>query len=260
MVTAPERVDAVVCGAGIAGIGAAHALIRDAGLSRVLIVDEGAPLSLTSDKSTECYRNWWPGPGNAMTALTTRSIDLMESLAETTGNAIQMDRRGYLYLSARAEMADYLEATARESESLGAGALRFHGHADDYVPRRLDGFAGQPQGADLILDRALIAREFPYAAPDTCVALHVRRAGALSAQQLGMVLLEQAREGGARLLRGRLTGVERSNGAVSGVGSHQMLSGASRGTTDSRSSKVSLTWRSHTTGTSTPASAATSLK
>ena len=42
----PERVDAVVCGAGIAGIGAAHALVRDAGLSRVVIVDEGAPLSL----------------------------------------------------------------------------------------------------------------------------------------------------------------------------------------------------------------------
>ena len=36
----------------------------------------GAPLSLTSDKSTECYRNWWPGPGDAMVRLMNRSIDL----------------------------------------------------------------------------------------------------------------------------------------------------------------------------------------
>ena len=57
--------DVVVCGAGIAGIAAAHALTQTE-LKRVLIVDPGPPLSLTSDKSTECYRNWWPGPGDAM--------------------------------------------------------------------------------------------------------------------------------------------------------------------------------------------------
>jgi hypothetical protein len=27
-----------------------------------VIVGERPPLSRTSDKSTECYRNWWPGP------------------------------------------------------------------------------------------------------------------------------------------------------------------------------------------------------
>ena len=68
MTIAPVTYDAVVCGAGIAGIAAAYAL-ADSGLKRVLIVDPGAPLSLTSDKSTECYRNWWPGPGDAMVAM-----------------------------------------------------------------------------------------------------------------------------------------------------------------------------------------------
>ena len=67
------KYDAVVCGAGIAGIASAYAL-ANAGLQRVLIVDPGAPLSLTSDKSTECYRNWWPGPGDAMVSLMNRSI------------------------------------------------------------------------------------------------------------------------------------------------------------------------------------------
>jgi glycine/D-amino acid oxidase-like deaminating enzyme len=217
------KADAVVCGAGIAGIAAAHALVRDLRLKRVILVDEGAPLSLTSDKSTECYRNWWPGPGNAMVALSTRSIELMESLAEATGNAIRMDRRGYLYLSAEAGSAAGFEATARESESLGAGPLRIHqGATGGYVSRRGDGIHAQPDGADLILDPALIKREFGYAAPETCVALHVRRAGALSAQQLGMVMLEQAREGGTRLMRARLEHVEVTEGAVSAV----VLSGA----------------------------------
>ena len=33
------KADAVVCGAGIAGIAAAHALVRDAGLHDVLLVE-----------------------------------------------------------------------------------------------------------------------------------------------------------------------------------------------------------------------------
>ena len=55
--------DAIVCGAGIIGIACAWHLAVRHGLRRVAIVDERPPLSLTSDKSTECYRNWWPGPG-----------------------------------------------------------------------------------------------------------------------------------------------------------------------------------------------------
>lgn len=212
------KAQAVVCGAGIAGIAAAHALVRDGGMRDVIIVDAGPPLSLTSDKSTECYRNWWPGPGDAMAALSNRSISLMEALANTTGNAIRMDRRGYLYLSANPASVASLAASAHESCALGAGALRVHessGHG--YQPRRGDGFAGQPDGADLILDTAMIHEHFPYLAREVCVALHVRRAGALSAQQLGMLMLEQARAGGARLLTGQLEQVRINDAQLSGV-------------------------------------------
>ena len=212
------KAQAVVCGAGIAGIAAAHALVRDGAASDVILVDAGPPLSLTSDKSTECYRNWWPGPGEAMVALSSRSIGLMEALADATGNAIRMDRRGYLYLSADPASADSFAATARESCALGAGALRVHERGDTgYRPRRSDGFAGQPDGADLILAPDLIREQFPCLTAHARVALHVRRAGALSAQQLGMVLLEQARAGGARLLTGSLEAVSLSGTQVSGV-------------------------------------------
>jgi glycine/D-amino acid oxidase-like deaminating enzyme len=61
--------DAVICGAGIAGAAAARELAVHRGLREVLLVDPLPPLTLTSDKSTECYRNWWPGPGDAMVRL-----------------------------------------------------------------------------------------------------------------------------------------------------------------------------------------------
>jgi glycine/D-amino acid oxidase-like deaminating enzyme len=48
----------VICGAGIAGISAAYYLTVEQDCRDVVIVEEGHPLSLTSDKSTEAYRNW----------------------------------------------------------------------------------------------------------------------------------------------------------------------------------------------------------
>jgi sarcosine oxidase subunit beta len=67
-------------GADSAGIAAAYPLAVRHGLTDVVLVDERPPLSLTSDKSTERYRNRWPGPGDDMVALMNRSIDLLEDL------------------------------------------------------------------------------------------------------------------------------------------------------------------------------------
>ena len=78
----------VICGAGIAGIAAAYSLTEH-GVTNVMLVEPGNPLSLTSDKSTEAYRNWWPGPDRAMTAFMNRSIDLIEGIARATGQPHQ---------------------------------------------------------------------------------------------------------------------------------------------------------------------------
>jgi len=72
--------DVVICGAGIAGVATAYQLAVRQGMKNIVIVDPLPPLSMTSDKSTECYRNWWPGPGDAMVQLMNRSIDIMEEL------------------------------------------------------------------------------------------------------------------------------------------------------------------------------------
>ena len=211
--------DAIVCGAGIAGVACAWQLAVRHGLGRVAIVDERPPLSLTSDKSTECYRNWWPGPGDAMVSLMNRSVDLLEELALESGNRFHMNRRGYLYATADPETAARFEAAGREAESLGAGALRRHdgGRGSDYVPHWTDGYAGAPDGADLIVDGGLIRRHFPWISPQAVAVLHARRCGWLSAQQLGMYLLEEARRHGAFLVNGRVEEVLAKGGRVSGA-------------------------------------------
>jgi glycine/D-amino acid oxidase-like deaminating enzyme len=210
--------EVVVCGAGIAGIATAHHLAVRRGVQGVVLVDEGPPLSLTSDKSTECYRNWWPGPGDAMVAAMNRSIDLLEEQARESGNAFRMNRRGYLYATADPARIATFAAAGREAQALGAGPLRVHDRAGgDYRPSRPEGFESDLDGADLITDPALIRRHFPCLASDTVAVIHARRCGWFSGQQLGTYLLERAREKGVRLVEGRVEGVETSGGRVRGV-------------------------------------------
>jgi glycine/D-amino acid oxidase-like deaminating enzyme len=210
--------EVVVCGAGIAGIAAAYHLAVRRGVREVVLVDERAPLSLTSDKSAECYRNWWPGPGNAMVAAMNRSIDLLEELAHESGNVFRMNRRGYLFATADpARVPDFVRA-ASEAAGLGAGPVRLHDRpGSEYTPAPAQGFEGQPTGCDVITDRSLIRRHFGWLADDTVALLHARRCGWLSGQQLGMYLLERARDKGVRLLQGRVEAVETAGGRVAGV-------------------------------------------
>ena len=65
--------------------------------------------------------------------------------------------------------------------------------AAPYAAPSAEDWHAQPAGIDLLLDRALIRRHFPYVADDTVALLHARRCGWLSGQQLGMHLLELAR-------------------------------------------------------------------
>src|SRR5512141_307148 len=182
--------DVVICGAGITGIAAAH-FLSDAGISNILLIDERPPLTLTSDKSTECYRNWWPDA--PMVELANRSIALLDELADASGNAFALNRNGYLFATATASGADTLARQAAAVSALGAGPLRVHrGAADDppYAAPDWDRPRATADGADLFLDPAEIARRFPGLAADTVAALHARRCGWLAAQQLGMLWLE----------------------------------------------------------------------
>src|SRR6185295_14931878 len=131
-----------------------------------------------------------------------------------------MNRNGYAYLTADPARAAELERGAREVEALGAGELRIHrGGTDDppYPEERYDELDPGLTGADLVLDRERILRRFPFLAPDVVAMLHTRRCGWLSAQQLGMYLLERAREQGLRQVRDRVAEVVVRGGRVAAV-------------------------------------------
>jgi glycine/D-amino acid oxidase-like deaminating enzyme len=208
----------VICGAGIAGIAAAYQLAVKHGCDDVVIVERGHPLSLTSDKSTEAYRNWWPGPDWAMTAFMNRSIDLIEEIARATDNRINLNRRGYAFATADPAKIPFLQTMAATAEARGAGLARLHDTASSpYLPSPEHGFDFPLAGADVITDQSLIRRHFPYLAPETVAIAHARRAGWLSAQQLGMVMLEAAREHGVKLVRGEVVGIDATGGRVRAV-------------------------------------------
>ncbi len=208
----PDTADVVICGAGIAGIATAYHLAVKQGVKRVVIVDERPPLTLTSDKSTECYRNWWPGQGEAMVRLMNRSIDLIEDLARESGNVFQLNRRGYLYTTTDPNRIPVFKQAGERAAAQGAGELRVHAvngiHSAPYIPAPAHGFDDQPDGADLILDPILLRAHFPYLSENIVAAVHARRCGWFSAQQLGMYLMERAKEHGAQTVSARVESVE----------------------------------------------------
>ena len=215
-----KTADVVICGAGIAGVSAAYHLAVRQGIKKVVLVDERSPLTLTSDKSTEAYRNWWLDPDGAMMALMNRSIDLLEDVARYTNNRIRLNRRGYAYVTADPARVEAFRHMMAQAAQLGAGEMRFHSGATGeppYQPSARHGFEAEPGGADLITDPALISAHFPFLSEKAIAVLHTRRCGWFSGYQLGMYLLEEARAHGAEIIVGRVTAVQRAMNRVQSV-------------------------------------------
>lgn len=207
----------VICGAGIAGISTAYYLTQQ-GMTNIVLVDERPPLTLTSDKSTECYRNWWPDA--PMVRFMNRSIDLLDNLARESDNIFRLNRRGYAFCTADSKTAVSYQQSGRNSEAFGGGPLRiYHNQPGDLplIPIPPEGFENQPDGADLLLDRELILREYPFINPDVVAMIRPRRCGSLSAQQLGMYLLEQVKTAGVRLINGRISAITTTHNQITAV-------------------------------------------
>ena len=169
--------DAVIVGAGIAGVSAAYHLTVRQGVRNAIVVDPRPPLTLTSDKSTECYRNWWPS--QPMVSLMNRSIDIYEELASETD--FGLNRNGYLFVTAN------------------PGHLREMGTQAEAV---------RPLGATAdVLERDALLAEYPFLTDDAVGGLLVPRAGWFRAQELGQWMLDQAIDAGAELMRASVTGI-----------------------------------------------------
>ena len=144
-----------------------------------------------------------------MTAFMDRSIDLIEEIARATDNRFHLNRRGYVFATADAAKIAFLSERWRSSPKprRRTGAL-----SRDPVERL------RPVARARLRFRAQRRRRdhrpqpdpphFPYLSPETVAVAHARRAGWLSAQQLGIAMLEAARERGVKLVRGKVVGID----------------------------------------------------
>lgn len=209
------KAEIVICGAGIAGVTAAYHLVVRHGARNVVLVDERPPLSLTSAYGTEAYRNWWSE--SSMFRFMNRSIDLLEEIAEESGNAIRMNRRGYVFLTGDRNRVGELRKEAEAVSGLGGGALREHGDGGSYVPSRPEGLGPDLAGADLLQDADEINAVFPFLTDDTAAMLHVRRCGWMDVPSLGRWMLDRIASAGVRVVQDRITRIETRNNRVTGA-------------------------------------------
>ena len=201
----PDGVEIAVVGAGNVGIAVAYYLIKEQGLRSVVLIDPRDPMSLTSAQSGENYRNWWPHP--VMTAFTDHGIRLLEGIDQQTGGRLNMTRAGYALVTRRRAPDDLIRDLYRGYGTTGAQIRIRDTVAGGYQPPRRAPWESAPDGVDVLVNQDLIRRTFPSYATGVSTVIHVRRAGSLSAQQLGQFMLEEIRSRGGRLIRAEVKGI-----------------------------------------------------
>lgn len=203
--------DIAIIGAGIVGIATAYYLKKLCPNTSVLLLDASQPMALTSAQSGENYRNWWPHP--VMTAFTDRSIDLMESLATDTNNTIQMNRRGYALSTRHSDIDKLMNELVYGYSELDGSAIREHKNASSssYQKPLTPHWQSAPSGVDVLQDAQLIQQTFPSYSKDIKTVVHIRRAGAISAQQMGQLMLQRYKAAGGLFINANVIGIEKSS-------------------------------------------------
>ncbi|MEM7257836.1 MAG: FAD-binding oxidoreductase, partial [Pseudomonadota bacterium] len=144
----------------------------------------------------------------------------LHTYPHATNNRLRLHQRGYLFATARQQELQSLQQQAETNAGYGGGELRHHQSGSTGTSYRAspdNGFANDLDGADLITSQALIQRHFPYLTQDTAGVLHVRKCGVLSAHELGMTLLETARNRSVEFITGELRGCDTSAGQLTSV-------------------------------------------
>jgi sarcosine oxidase, subunit beta len=208
----PRTADVVIAGTGVCGLATAHYLAQRDPRVRIVLVSPHPVMGLTSQMSSECFRDHWPAPG--MRLLMGTSIRLLADFAaqhEAAGGApFSMSKRGYLYVST---------APSGPANLLGDAAAC---HPPHQVHRIHGGSAAVTHGARLptvgatvYADGPAVAAACPWLTGDAAAAMHVHNAGWLSAHAMGMAMWDglMARTDAATgeplttYVRGRVAGI-----------------------------------------------------
>jgi glycine/D-amino acid oxidase-like deaminating enzyme len=142
-----------------------------------------------------------------MTAFTDHSMGLMEQMDEASGGRLNMTRGGYALVTRRERPDDLIEDLHRGyAESSQKIRIRDTAVGDYQMPQRTP-WQAAPDGVDVLLNTELIRKAFPGWAQDVRSVIHIRRAGSISAQQMGQYMLEEIKAAGGRLIRAEVKGI-----------------------------------------------------
>lgn len=165
-----KGIDTIICGAGIAGVATAYYLAVRYGQKNIVLVDKLPPLSLTTSKSGENYRDFWPQ--SCMTEFSTASLNLMESLVATHGDVFNMRPVGYQFVSAKPDTEIFSNTQPAHNT-----------------------------GINRCSDLGEIRRAWPHLAKNIEQVVSIDRAGALDVYALGSLMLSEARSKGVEFLQ-----------------------------------------------------------
>lgn len=166
-----------ICGAGIAGIATAYYLAVKYHQNHVVLIDKNLPMSLTTSKSGENFREYWPQP--CMTALTRHSMDLMKVLADDNDNVFEMRFSGYDFVSESIGRdifpAQHLEQAGSLSQITGSKAVR-----------TVNGYLGE----------------------SIQQLVHIDQAGVIDVHALGSLMLGKAKKAGVLFIEASVEAIE----------------------------------------------------
>jgi glycine/D-amino acid oxidase-like deaminating enzyme len=167
-----------ICGAGIVGVAAAYHLSVKRGLHDIVLIDQAQPLSYTTSKSGENYRDYWPQPW--MQAFCSHSIDLMRELARQDNNhGFALHEIGYQFISAN-------------------NANLFPSHSD---------LTEQSQDMHTF-DRSEFASQKHYLANQVKQIAQILKAGVMEVYALGSLMLAEARQAWVEFLNAKVESIK----------------------------------------------------
>ena len=178
-----KHANIAICGAGIAGIATAWSLAVKYRQQKIILIDKHQPMSLTTSKSGENFRDYWPHP--CMTALTRHSIDMMQALADGSDNAFEMRYSGYDFVSEAEGREIFPSGSLTGPDNIGH-VLRITGSENIQASR-------------------------PYLGHSIRQVVRFKQAGAIDVYTLGSLLLAQARQAGVELYRASIEGIEQAS-------------------------------------------------
>ena len=184
-----------ICGAGIAGIATAYYLQQHLPTAEITLIDKNQPLSYTSSKSGENFRDYWPHP--SMEALSSHSIDLMEGLRKAYGaTAFNMEFSGYHFVSHQAATPIF---------------------ADDNAP-------AFKQRNEVITNSEIIHQKHPYLSPTIQKSVFIKKAGHVDSITMANLLLKIAKSEGLTFVEAEIKDLHKNeNGFTVTLANHPSI-------------------------------------